>query len=329
MSTNGQKVSVIVPIYNVENYLIECVESILNQSYADIEVILIDDGSDDSSGLIADEFAKLDSRVRVIHIENSGVSFSRNLGLKESTGKYVTFVDADDAVAPSFVENLLKLATENSADYVVSYNVLDTPNQNRSSSSRGRVVSKSRVISDLLYPRVTIGSWNKLYLRQMIVGNNISFSTKLFSGEGQLFILTCAQHSSKTIITEQTDYFYRRNRPGSAVTAETLEKWLNGLDSVSLIRENMTVQTNEVLKALDFYEWETRLLLFKFLVKQGLKHNNYLAESCIDFNRHKSIKLALFGRLPFSYRLKLILSFISPKLFARIQIYVEQQRKLN
>ena len=92
------KISVIVPVYNVEQYVGECIESILSQSFYDIELILINDGSKDNSGSMCDEYAKKDNRIKVIHKKNEGVSIARNIGIKNASGKYIAFVDSDDLV---------------------------------------------------------------------------------------------------------------------------------------------------------------------------------------------------------------------------------------
>ena len=107
-------ISVIVPVYNVEKYLRCCVDSILAQTFTDIEVLLVDDGSTDSSGAICDEYAQLDRRVRVFHKTNGGVSSARNLGLDEATGRWIMFVDSDDKVSPEICERLLEHVSEGS-----------------------------------------------------------------------------------------------------------------------------------------------------------------------------------------------------------------------
>lgn len=99
--------SIVVPVYNVEAYLSECLESIINQSFASWELLLVDDGSLDNSGLICDKYATIDHRILVFHKSNGGVSSARNLGIKEASGEWITFVDADDLVEPTFFEGLL------------------------------------------------------------------------------------------------------------------------------------------------------------------------------------------------------------------------------
>ena len=104
------KVSVIVPVYNVEDYIRECLDSLINQTLTDIEIILVDDGSKDLSGTICDEYAKKDCRIKVIHKENGGQSSARNAGLKVSTGEYILFVDSDDYIVENTLETLLNEA---------------------------------------------------------------------------------------------------------------------------------------------------------------------------------------------------------------------------
>ena len=113
-------ISVIVPVYKVEKYLHKCVESILNQKYTEIEIILVDDGSPDGCGAICDEYAKKDSRVKVIHKKNGGLSDARNAGLDISRGKYIAFIDSDDYVAPEFLDALYTALVSADADMSVA-----------------------------------------------------------------------------------------------------------------------------------------------------------------------------------------------------------------
>ena len=100
---NEELISIIVPVYNVEEYLKECIDSIINQTYKRIEIILVDDGSTDKSGKICDDYAKIDKRIKVVHKENGGLSDARNVGISVSSGKYIAFVDSDDWVEKNYV----------------------------------------------------------------------------------------------------------------------------------------------------------------------------------------------------------------------------------
>ena len=109
-------ISVIIPVYNKENYIQNCLNSVLAQSYSNLEIVLINDGSKDNSGEILDEYADKDERVKVFHIENGGVYAARNFGLEKSTGDYVTFIDADDTIELSYIETLFRVLQENNCD---------------------------------------------------------------------------------------------------------------------------------------------------------------------------------------------------------------------
>ena len=113
---NNKLISVIVPVYNVEHYLNRCVDSILAQTYSDLEILLVDDGSTDSSGAICDAYARQDARVQVIHKKNGGLSDARNCGIEHAKGRYFCFVDSDDGIAPQMIEVLYRNLLNAGAD---------------------------------------------------------------------------------------------------------------------------------------------------------------------------------------------------------------------
>ena len=114
MGNTNPKISVIIPVYNAEKYLRRCVDSILAQIFTDFELLLIDDGSKDKSGVICDEYAKKDNRVKVFHKENGGVSSARNLGLDNARGEWIGFIDSDDMVKPEYLDGLIRYQSRSS-----------------------------------------------------------------------------------------------------------------------------------------------------------------------------------------------------------------------
>ena len=116
-----KKLSVIVPVYNVEKYLERCVDSVINQNYPNIEIILVDDGSKDSSGKICDILAAKDNRIKVIHQQNGGLSAARNTGIDNATGEYIDFLDSDDELLPNVFNDLIPLLEYNNLDLIVFY----------------------------------------------------------------------------------------------------------------------------------------------------------------------------------------------------------------
>ena len=160
-------VSIIVPVYNVESYLRRCLNSILLQSYSNIEVIVVDDGSTDLSGTICDEYQKQDSRVKVIHKTNQGLGAARNTGLKIAKGEYISFVDSDDYIDLNMIEVLLEacLKTESEiAICAVEYELLDNTKIINFTTSKETIYSSQQAIQNLCSNKViSFSSCNKLY----------------------------------------------------------------------------------------------------------------------------------------------------------------------
>ena len=202
-------VSVIVPIYNAEKYLNECISSILSQSYKDFELILIDDGSTDKSQNICNEFAKKDLRITVVHQGNSGVSAARNNGLKNAKGEFVAFVDSDDYVEKNWLELLVKAITTEEADIAVCGMKIDKQERILSKSSE----AKENILLDLQKCGLMYSTFNKLYRRNLI---HSDFTDGLKFGEDLLFNLEYFKNIKTIAIVSQALCFYRKDNPMSA-----------------------------------------------------------------------------------------------------------------
>lgn len=207
------KISVIVPVYNVENYLEMCVDSILNQTYKGLEVILIDDGSTDLSGSICDDFAKKDSRVIVLHQSNGGVSVSRNKGIESATGKYIMFCDSDDVVEQHWCEYMYKAVCNNFGSLIVSdweqfgnetflnYRYCDTEMN----------IQKTNYYS--LFCKVLTGSvCNKIFRTDIIMNNYVRFPIGIPIAEDVLFVHEYMKYcGGGCLYLANTLYYYRDN----------------------------------------------------------------------------------------------------------------------
>ena len=164
--------SVIIPVYNAQKCLTKCLNSIIRQTYTNIEVLVIDDGSTDKSALICDEFAKKDNRVKVIHLENRGVSSARNMGIKMSQGKYVTFVDADDYIEPKMYEVLINDLESNNAD-IAMCNSFSCRDKMKFKLNRKMKVYSGIEMLDFFYDdnyAMIVVLWNKVYKRECFRG---------------------------------------------------------------------------------------------------------------------------------------------------------------
>ena len=163
-------ISVIVPVYNVEKYLRRCVETIQKQTYADLEIILIDDGSTDDSGKICDDFSKGDRRIKVIHKKNEGLSAARNTGMENATGEYITFVDSDDYIDSKMYEKMIMALESSHCDICMcgSKTVDEQGNILRSEIFENKVYRGAEIIESIVIPLKT-AAWNKLIKYESVI----------------------------------------------------------------------------------------------------------------------------------------------------------------
>lgn len=209
-------VSVIVPVYNVEKYLRECLDSICGQTYADIEVILVDDGSTDTSPIICKEYAARDRRFKVIHRPNCGPSEARNSGIKISTGSHIMFVDSDDIISPLTIELLLKLAEEEDADIVTApfFEFSDSDKKefserlNRKSAMRGKEAALTMLYQSGDSLGLTNSPCGKLFRRSF--WGDFKFTKEMLYEDLELLPMVTAAARS-VVATDSIVYGYRRN----------------------------------------------------------------------------------------------------------------------
>ena len=205
-------VSIIVPVYNTEKYLHRCIDSVLAQTYKDFELLLIDDGSKDSSGTICDEYAAQDARVRVFHKENGGVSSARNMGLDNARGEWITFVDSDDWISKDY---LTEFAMHSDSDLVIADFTVEGEKHWNEDLPVGKWQGKdlNRIIEGSIGIARITAPWCKL-LRRALVGQ-IRFYTELTTQEDSLFMFRylCAVHVVR--ITSDKGYHYNRKTIGS------------------------------------------------------------------------------------------------------------------
>lgn len=217
----NKKVSVIVPVYKAEKYLERCILSILNQTYTNLELILIDDGSPDNSGLICDKFAREDTRIKVIHKDNGGVSSARNIGIDVATGEYITFVDSDDYIDTNMLKDLCDLFSEG-VDLVVSSVTMITKNDTNIYSMEDRFYTASELMESFClekFPIITLcAPWCKLFKRDIIVNNDLSFNENMSLSEDVVFNMQYLSKIKNIVMTSKNYYFYMRDNEESLYT---------------------------------------------------------------------------------------------------------------
>ena len=229
----NKKVSIIVPIYNVSKYLPACIESIINQSYQNLEILLVDDGSTDDSNTIATRYTKKDSRIRILHQKNAGQSSARNLGLQNATGHFISFIDGDDEVKPDFIKNLIQSFTDDKTILSfcgIHYKKLHTSSANDVYINELRARKphesfKAYILYLLAIDGRLYSSVNKLYLAK--TAKNLRFDTKLNFAEDTKFVLDYLNQTSGTIsFVNQPLYIYNFGTENSTMQ-KTATSWSN------------------------------------------------------------------------------------------------------
>lgn len=217
-------ISVIVPVYNAEKYVNQCIDSILCQSFDDFELILIDDGSSDCSFQICNKYKSADNRIQVVHQENKGVSSARNVGLEMATGRYITFVDADDIIYPDALQKHYDIIVENDMSVLGYYRINDSRDivGIMTGNAYARKLSKEEAIRLLFDESRSIIEvpglygyqgylWNKMFRMDIIKKNSIRFCEDIFYNEDRLFILNYLLFSTRIQIKNEPVYGYRES----------------------------------------------------------------------------------------------------------------------
>lgn len=280
-------VSIIIPVYNAEKYLHRCLDSVVNQTYKDIEIIIVDDGSTDGSGVICDEYAVKDSRFHVIHQKNGGVSVARQTGLESVKGDYICFVDADDCIEPQMIDEQLREADRTNSDMIICdyYMEIESGWAYSSQKLQDNMFSEE-VIRMILSGNLSGSCWNKFIRRACCVGVNFTPSD-IMVGEDELFIIRILNQGITVRYLPKAFYRYYRNKSSiintfseKAVISKIKEvKELEVvLDGMAIKEECMYSQKKEALRVA-FLSNHLSMLSDTFpeihekVILEGLKYN--------------------------------------------------------
>lgn len=299
----GPLVSIIVPIYKVEPYLRRCLDSIVNQTYTNLEVILVDDGSPDNCPQICEEYAVKDSRIVVIHKENGGLSDARNAGLDICKGEYISFVDSDDWVNEEYIEKLISIITKESADIAIGEN---SQTRQVSQKQNAKAVTKTFSSKDALIHLFTqnhiafIVSWGKIYKRNLFSALRFPVG-KFHEDEFTSYILL--SNAKKIAYTSQILYFYFQ-RPNSIMgnqhPYDLLEAEEKQFDFI--IKNNM----------VDLHPNQARLICWQILYIYSIKPDIYYTTKLRYYRKYLKAQdnpivhyflLKIFCHFPYLYYL--------------------------
>ena len=297
-------ISIIVPVYKVEQFLPRCIDSILNQTFTDFELLLIDDGSPDNSGAICDEYALKDKRVRVFHKENGGVSSARNVGLDNAKGEWITFIDADDCISHDFLE----IGKYNYTDVIQkSYCILDEINNVKEIN---KVLDYSLINSNDIHKfyvqKLNNALWNKIISKKII--KNKRFNENVSIGEDFLFSLSLLQDIKTYSFSSIGTYYYyiRENSAMQIIKNNTSARkniLIQNIYNINTILkdENMNLVRNGII-----YSTYANLL-FKF--RKELDKNQILF--LLDLFKKMNIKSLVYVSFPNTLKLLIKKTYLS------------------
>lgn len=266
-------ISVIVPIYNVQDYLDKCIYTVQNQTYKNLEIILIDDGSTDASGKKCDKYKENDLRIKVIHKENSGLGYARNSGLDIATGNYILFVDSDDFLDLKMVEKLYNELLKTKSDtsycgyfkYYDDYHIEEVP-----AEYNNRIFCDKEIIYDVLLEMVSgkpeqkkeallsMSVWHALYSNEIIKENNLRFvSERDYISEDIIFDIAYLQKAKRVCYIDTPLYFYRCNNTGSL----THRYESNEFNRHKIQVNKLNIELKKILEEYEYCERTQRYLL--------------------------------------------------------------------
>ncbi len=249
---NSAKVSVVIPVYNTEKYLDECLNSVENQTLKEIEIICVNDGSTDNSLSVLEKHRSKDRRIKIVNQKNAGVSAARNAGIKKASGEYIAFLDSDDVVLPYAYENAYNGAKKYKVDIFefAAYDFVDGENIDMSKfiydDSKISVLEREKDESPFSKLNMSCGViWNKLWKRSFLKGNGLFFKEGISRGEDSLFNMLAATSVYKLVKDGNALYCYRMDRPGSAMTV-TQKDGKKRLESYLIILKELNEKRNKI-----------------------------------------------------------------------------------
>ncbi len=267
------KISIVVAVYNVEKYLNQCVQSLVNQTYRNLEIILIDDGATDESGKMCDEWSRTDSRIKVIHQENGGLSAARNAGLDVATGDYIGFIDSDDYIHLKMYERMYETLQKNAAELVICreqifYDDEDVKEQPVLTDD-GIIETRLQLLSHFLDDFQGPMTWtvNKLYARSLVGETRFILGKKL---EDIVFSTDIMMKAKGAVRIDDRFYYYRQRR-GSIMQTKVPALWKDYSDA-------LVYQYNQLKQVAELNQEQNTLQILKRL--SGLEAEAYWAREC-------------------------------------------------
>lgn len=312
-------ISIIVPIYKVEDYLEKCIDSILSQSITKFELILIDDGSPDECGKICDSYASRDHRIKVVHKQNEGLSAARNSGLDIAEGDYVGFVDSDDWIHDKMYETLLNLLIDNNADIAQCEFIRTFDEEETIDNSQRNTIETFNNIESLknIYNKKaisTVVSWNKLYKRELF--DHIRFPKGKIH-EDEFTTHKLLYKSKKLVYTNKVLYFYRQT-PNSIMNSKFNKKRLDILDAMQERLDFAELTQNEMFVNETLQKYMFRLVSFYYKCKIEIPEEKNIIKDIKKRSDLLFLKHYINGNSKIRSKIKYGIFYLFPNLYIHI-----------
>ncbi len=314
-------ISIIVPVYNVEEYIKECIDSIINQDYKNIEVILVDDGSTDMSPQICDEYTKKDNRIKVIHKENEGVSAARNVGIEKSNGEWITFVDADDWIEKNYISSMYKVIDKHTG-IVIGRTIAVEKDVEIHDGYKGKMLerfsgeSKKELfksifndnIKSLKYPHISTCS-AKLIRKSIIIENNILYDTDLKYYEDAIFNIEIICLSEIVKIIDEKIYKYRLNLHSvtKIFDINTIKYYENAYKKFDEISKKYNFNFKQYIDIFKIKNLNTIILNYLKTEKNMKTSLKFIHEICNNVSYKEALKKVKLSILPKRRKILIIL----------------------
>lgn len=318
---NKPLVTLATSMYNVEKYVVQNIESLIAQTYKNLEIIIVDDGTPDNSGKIADEYALKDNRIKVIHQHNQGFGGGRNTAINIATGDYIAFIDADDTICPDFVEYMLHLIMSSGADIAISKNCFTTLDKTQVKKDTVEIYSPEKAVAEFFYPYIRLGAWNKMYNMTFMRKHGLRFVPELKTGEGLEFITRAASLANKVVVGNRKVYVYRLNNASSATTKANVERQGKGsLETIKYIGEHLEMKSPRIKSAYNWHIWNCyRYCLRQIVDSESKLQYKELYVECKRYLRKHSWNI-IFSRVKLKQKVEAFIVFLSPTFYVHLQI---------
>ena len=315
---NNSKISIIVPIYNAENFLVKCIDSLINQTYTDTEIILVNDGSTDSTIEILNCYEKQYENIKVIHKTNEGCDIARNKGLDISTGEFIIFVDADDYLLKNCCETVISAIINTKADFLC-FGAKFYSNSKKSKIgfrySCKEILGSDILLDFLLSGEIKVVIWNKIYRKSTIEKFKIRFPDNRSGGDrsggDSLFTMTVALHSNYAILIPGLFYCHSSVNPLSFTNNLTVEHFISSIEVLNFKRR-LLIQNDLFNKYELYFEIHSAKTMTHLVFLSALNINNYnefdkCANIIINSKNWTSLRKIGITKLPLNITLRIVL----------------------